>query len=174
MTRARDVSTPTALVLLNTTSFTAQSSVSFNNVFTSTYDNYRILFHAFAASANSVITLRLRLSGTDTTTNYRSERDVGYQSSPSAAANVSGTDDMYIGNVISTQSETGVTVFDIFSPALARKTVVSGTAGLAENSTDQLTMSFYNVQTDATAFDGFTIGAGGTLTGTIRVYGYRN
>jgi hypothetical protein len=52
------------LTLLNTTSFSGVSSQTFNDVFSTTYDNYKIIYAAEAGSTVSN-TIRLRVSGTD-------------------------------------------------------------------------------------------------------------
>ncbi len=57
------------LVLLNTTSFSAVSSQSVNDVFSATYENYFLLVRTTASSDN--INIRMRVSGSDdSTSNY--------------------------------------------------------------------------------------------------------
>jgi hypothetical protein len=60
------------LVFIGRTSYSSVSSVSFNNVFTSTYTNYVTYNQFTSTSANtSDVFIRMRLSGTDSTTaNY--------------------------------------------------------------------------------------------------------
>jgi len=53
------------MVLLNTTSFSAVASQSINDVFSTTYRNYRIVVNISSASASDFITLRMRVSGAD-------------------------------------------------------------------------------------------------------------
>ena len=60
---------PQGLVHINTTTFSAVSSVSVNNCFTSAYENYLILGNVIGTAGTS-IAARLRASGTDATTNY--------------------------------------------------------------------------------------------------------
>lgn len=61
------VDSKTGLILLNTTSFTTQSSVSLaNSTFNSNYTNYVIYFN-WAMSSGSAINMRFRASGTDAT-----------------------------------------------------------------------------------------------------------
>ena len=53
-----------------TVSFTSASTISLNDVFSTTYDNYRIIFRS-TTSTTGQIKLRLRVSGSDnTTSNY--------------------------------------------------------------------------------------------------------
>ena len=176
MTRARDVASQGGLVLISSSAFTTQASISFNNAFNSTYDNYKIVFHATANSASGTLQMRLRLAGTDTSTNYRSERLIGTDTTTQAYPNTSGTDDFCIGNVHVSGSGTTIANLDIYSPAIARTTLVEGSGGLTEGANpNQVQYNYYGLQTDATAFDGFTIlPSAGTITGTIKIYGYRN
>ena len=58
-----------SLVLLGTTTVTAQSAASLNNIFTSTYDKYMIGL-SYATSTSSNLRFRFRESGSDITTGY--------------------------------------------------------------------------------------------------------
>ena len=59
------------LKLINTTTFSAVSSQSVNDVFSATYDNYKIVCQ-FSSSADQEVFFRLRASGSDLTTSvYR-------------------------------------------------------------------------------------------------------
>jgi len=53
------------LVYLNTTSFSAVASQSINDVFSSTYDAYRIVMDLLGSEASTGLRFRLRVSGSD-------------------------------------------------------------------------------------------------------------
>jgi hypothetical protein len=57
-----------ALTLITTTTFSASSSVSFNSVFSATYDRYLVVGSMTSSAAGVNHNLRLRASGTDNTT----------------------------------------------------------------------------------------------------------
>jgi hypothetical protein len=60
------------LTLINTTSFSAVSSQSFDDVFSATYDNYKIFYRYLKATTTSDAQLRMRVSGADNTSaNYK-------------------------------------------------------------------------------------------------------
>ena len=152
----------------NTTTFTGVSSISLNGCFTSTYDNYLIMFNS-TSSAAGVLTARLRVGGTDA-----SADDYNQQRTNSAATSVSGAratgQTSWLGSNFSTGL--GVMTMNLFRPALAATTLI-----LASSSRETNT----NIDTDnwglghnlATAYDGVSfIMATGTITGTITVYGY--
>jgi hypothetical protein len=71
MARPREASKGAGtMVLINTTSFSAASSVSINDVFNATYSQYKIYTDLTNVSADSTLYLRLRVSGSDAATNY--------------------------------------------------------------------------------------------------------
>lgn len=172
MARPREASKG-ALVLINTTSFSAQSSVSLNNIFSATYDNYRFIFTTTSNSATGYLYMRLRSAGSDISgTNYFSSvTQAGYGSTQ--LSNDNG------GNSQSTWNRFGY--YDGTADALT----ITGDILLPFSSTHT---SFNNLKARqgfggewstgvykaTTSVDGITIyPAGGNITGTISVYGYR-
>jgi hypothetical protein len=149
--------------------FTSVSSVSLDGVFSSTYDNYKIV--AFVkGSADAAGKFRFRTSGSDNTTSnywwggyyqgYGSTTTINPETGGGAvnAATISGV-----------SSLAGGFAADVFSPYLTDYTLVSAPSADSYNRQ-------YSIQFRATtSFDGFTFYPGsGTITGTIRVYGYKN
>ncbi len=60
------------LTLINTTSFSGVTSISLNNVFSATYDNYTVYLNITSFTASPTITIRMRASGSDnSSSNYR-------------------------------------------------------------------------------------------------------
>jgi hypothetical protein len=155
------------LVHINTTSFSAVSSVSLNDVFTSTYDNYRIVVSS-AFSSDQSLRARLRLSGTDASgTTYYYQRVTG-SGSTAASTGESSIGHFYFGDCSGNLSAWSI---DMFNPAKASETQTL-TLNVRGNNSIQ-TVS--GVHTTATAYDGITFfPTSGTMTGTIRVYGYQN
>jgi hypothetical protein len=170
-------SAPTApgLVYITQATPTAVQSISINDCFSATYANYLILAN-FTASvgANGALTMRLRSSGVDATTNYNQVQinstsegvinSTGYLSQTSFA--FGQIDPTY--NVLSSQ-------LNVFNPFATDKTLAMGTyqVRLSTGRYDQRITSEYH--SDATSYDGFTIITSGTsVTGIIRVYGYAN
>ena len=165
--------TAPGLVYITQATPSAVNTVSINNCFTSTYANYFIVIDLTAAVGTGIITARLRLSGTDATTNYASQRVGGQATTVYAGSNVSGTDDFYFGSIEGTPAGC-VWQTNLFSPALARATVGVGTAGYP-SSGGSVVEHLWNNHTTATAYDGITVNYSGTsFTGTIRIYGYQN
>ena len=157
--------TGAGLDLIVTQSFSAVASISLDNVFTGDYDNYRIIVPVLVSEIAS-LELRMRLSGTDATTNYERQRLTAESTTVTASRASRASMDLtthYTGY--------GLTTLEIASPYLARATNIMS---LSINS--QPSTRWYGGQhTTATAYDGFTIYPGdGTITGTISVYGYKS
>ena len=156
------------LVLIDEESFSAVSSVSLNNVFSATYENYLIKAN-FTTSASNEVAMRLRASGTDATTNYRGTylRVPEGTGGPTSANHA--TDRLEPGYAdIGAKSAIEI---QLFGPNSADDTMAVSVGANYANDT-RYTQAF---QTDSTAFDGFTLytAAGALLTGSIRVYGYK-
>ena len=149
-------------------SFSGSSSVSLNNVFSSTYDNYRIVVNVDSTSASNEIWLRLRLSGTDTNTNYY--RSGWYVTN----ANTSGT--WYVGNpgseviLVDGGTDTKTASVDVYYPNKNTETNFSGFSRAPAQSN-----TFGCHQYSTTQFTGFSlITSTGTMAGNVAVYGYKD
>ena len=165
------------MVLLNTTSFSGVSSQSISDVFSATYTNYKILTSLTAIAADTSITLRLRVSGSDASGADYNSGIIAYSVGGGVMGSFSETAKtaFWFG-----QADTGVGVAayacstDLFNPFDAVYTRIIN----SRHSTD--TGGNYFVQNDAgrhqqnTSYTGFTVISSGTnaLTGSISVYGY--
>lgn len=152
--------------------FTGVSSVSLNNVFTSAYQNYRIIVQG-VSSVNQLLRLRLRVSGTDNTT-----ADHNTQSLAANGTTVSGGRDtaqtsFVIGEFRTTtaQSTYAVDLYNSQSSTLQKIFTVQGTDAVNAG----IVRIYGGVKTNTTSFDGLTIFLDAdNMTGTMRVYGYNN
>jgi hypothetical protein len=155
-----------------TVTFTGVNSVSLNGVFGSSYENYRLIIRATTSTAGDG-DLRLRVSGTDATTNYSKQTwasysgasTLGYQETSQSIARIVTID----------TSSGGWAAYDIYRPSLAVATAFVGMTGKSSANAVAINLNTLNHST-ATAYDGFTIlptvATGGTITGTVAVYGY--
>ena len=175
MTRARDVATQGGLVLLNTTTFTAQSSVSFDNVFSATYNNYALVMD-LVSSANETIRLRYRVSGADnTTSNYVHHIQFLSTGSASYSASVGTASSAFITSSDGITSSKSVNL-NVFKPFATDYTSMIGLHNLssASGNNPYLGGVVQGAFVATTSFTGFSVFPGsGTITGTISVYGYK-
>ena len=156
------------LVHINTTTFSAVASQSFNDVFSSTYDYYRIIATGLT-SGDFYLHLRFRVGGVDNTTasSYRSQRIKG--AGASVSANLSTDNSMSVGcwrlNGFNSN------VFDILNPFLVEETVLHLSNNRDNNPTE--VSVFTGIHEQSVSYDGFTLfPSSGTLTGKLSVYGY--
>ncbi len=157
------------LVFLNKTDFTTSGTVNINNVFSTTYDNYQIIIVAKATTGTKAnATIKMRVSSTDTSTNYVSERIYGTDATIGASRNERGTDEGYVGD-IGTLDDTSALTINAFSPFLTKATTW---IGQNFSSQDTLLVPVAFTQTDSTSFTGFTALFSTNCTGSIYSYGY--
>ena len=151
--------------------FTGQSSVSLNGVFSSAYTNYRVNISITDYSAGAGLNLRFRTSGTDNTSSgysWASRFNYSYNSGYFGSAGNPGTS-VEIG-MQEIDAKGAASVLEIFEPFSSNRTMMN----FAFN-TIYRTGNGGCMYTNTTSFDGFTIyPASGTSTGTIRVYGYKD
>jgi hypothetical protein len=153
------------LTLLSTTTFSAVASHSVNDVFSTTYDNYKIVFNA-VGSTDLDLEMRFRVSGSDNSTaNYNDQLLLARSTTISGAR---------------ATSQTSATIFALRTEDTEFEMLVVNPFKTA------LTM-FHNLGFDAdggvalravvgrfnltTSFTGFTLFNSGTMTGSVSVYG---
>jgi hypothetical protein len=150
--------------------FSAASSVSLNGAFTSTYDNYRIVISS-KASADTDFNFRIRTGTTDLsggTDYFYGSYYIGSTSSQAAASiNRTNASNNFIGAI---GSWNGTTCMDIVAPFIAEVTTWT-----VFSSMRFLLLTAGSLNNNSTSYNGFTVfPSTGNITGTIRVYGYRN
>jgi hypothetical protein len=169
MTRARDIATQGGLVLLNSTTFTAQTTIQFNNLFSSTYDNYLIDYRVDTLVADTLY-LKMSIGGTPTsgTTNYAHSRN--YWTTTQNALNNGGSNG--IDSIpFASLSAGGVASgsINVFSPFRASPTTFQGISNYTT-----LGEIMYARHSLSTSYDGLTFTCSNALSGTLKIYGKRN
>ena len=165
-----------ALVFITGATYSAVTSVSLpTSTFSSTYQNYLVIFNNTTATSNCNLTLRMRASGTDATagtyqnmlkkvTNVNTEAIIGTNSQTS----------FFMGDQSATTPYTAIV--NVQAPNLAQRTVIypqiySETTGTSQN-------SFVGSSsiTDGTQYDSLTLisSVATNITGNYKVYGYVN
>jgi hypothetical protein len=159
----------TGLTLISKTSFSGVLTHSVNNVFTSTYRNYKYIVDITATSAASTsLSMKLRESGTDTSTNY-DNITINSAGTVYTFRNDTGTNHWPITFIYSGSPDKSFGSGEILKPNLASKTMWS-VFGRYEATT---LWSAVGIQTDSIQFDGLSLIAGtGTMGGSISIYGY--
>jgi hypothetical protein len=168
---APTTSTPMG-VLINSTSFSGVSAQSLNNVFTSTYDNYRIIMPITGLVADATITARLRVSGADNSNNAYTTVLVSGNGAAASSTSTSTTSFDLSSVDGPTSAFRYVISFDIFRPQKVDRTLFIGTVGTFTSAGASVVSSIWGSQENSTSFDGLTILSSANITGTIQVFGY--
>jgi hypothetical protein len=164
-------STP-GLTLINTTSFSAVASQSINDVFSTTYDNYKVLIN-INSSPTDALTLRLRVGGADNSSNnymwagYTIESNTVFLNAMGSSGAVSS---YRIGN---TYGNTSTAELLIANPFKTQQTQFhSKNASYSTVSNWAVDQVLSGTTTVTTSYTGFTILiASSTITGSVSVYG---
>ena len=159
------------LVLLNTTNFSGVASQAFpNDIFTSTYDNYLLVYRVTGTSAGTSFTIRLRAAGVDASgANYERAGSFYNTADTRTAANATGATS-YSTGAIDTTIITGGQIL-ILSPKIAEQTTfVQNTAVLSSSAFGVASVAARH--TLATSYDSLNfIPAAGNISGQIAIYG---
>ena len=162
---------PGLVLISSTTIGTTVTTVALTNIFSATYENYRIVLSGGTASATSDGSFILGA----TTANYYSAFQYNGFVSPFSGT-FSGSSNVASAGTVFSYSANGLnSVIDIFSPFSTARTGYSFTALQIATTGNRWQGSGF--QDSATSFTGMTFStqSGNTLTGgTIKVYGYAN
>lgn len=162
-----------ALVLVKAeTAFTAVSSVTVDNVFTSTYNNYKVMIRYETGGSGVELRMRLRVGGVSAATNYNYNQMI-FDNTTSYAGRASSQTTMVVSGQTN-GSFKSVAYAEIFSPAVADATgfIILNAPNQGAYTVPQVGQNSGNHST-ATAYDGFELlTTSSNTTGTYTVYGY--
>lgn len=155
------------LWFVNLTTFTA--SASFDISLPTTYNNYRIVMHVTGASTTNETRLQMLSGATPSTASY-TNYIIGGPNSETISAAASWK----IGGSYSTVQDMTASI-DLISARIAQKTHFLGNTWGSNSAGGLLIGTNVGKHDVALAYDGirFTTSTG-TITGTVRVYGYQN
>jgi hypothetical protein len=153
------------VVVKSETAFTSATSVTADNVFTSTYTNYLIVVRS-TTTANAEQFWALRVGGVTAATNYNYQRLEASNTTIAGARSTSQTKCAYgqAGTVMSSSA------FILSGPNLAEATTAITLVGNQGASGGITIQSYAGIHTTATAYDGIEL-TGGTATGSYTIYG---
>ena len=161
--------TTQGLTLINTTSFSGVASQSINDVFSATYDNYKIVLYCRTSeTSETVLRFRLRSGGTDNTNNWNSLADWTSNSVLGSGSNDSGQAYgvfCFGGNLVTASEALVAAPFLAFNTGIIVKS-------MEQSNSDQYTSTHGLYHSQTTSYTGFTLyPAAGTFTGKIQVFG---
>jgi hypothetical protein len=167
---------PPGLELIKAQTLSAVSN-DITSVFSSSYDSYKIVVSNFSSGTSTVRTISMRmLSGTtpDTSSNYGWMYHFAYGSNLGGNSSSQGTTGWELALASSRSGQ--LLTMEITNPFAA-----AATGLVYQSMTYQNDVTSYIIRQGggghnvATSYDGFRIyGVTDSLSGTVRVYGYRN
>lgn len=154
-------------VKITTQSFSASSAVNVNDVFSSTYKNYKVYLNMTGTTAVNTF-FRYRVGGADNSTaNYNYQRLI-LNNTTFNNAKGSGDTQGTFADVTNVNSNQDITFFNPFESKIS----YAYATGTYDQSPSM--QFFYSAFTLTTSFTGFTVyPAAGTITGELTVYGMK-
>jgi len=158
------------IVRISTTSFSASSAVNLNDIFSTTYKNYMVMFQITSASGTGNLQARMRVSGADnTTSNYYSVYDYIWVSGATAGSTKSNAATQFQFSFIS-DAQMAIP-FTVSNPFESTQTFVAAPDFMAGDGYKVNTAGWFNAATSFTGMSFFP--TTGTITGEVTVYGMK-
>jgi hypothetical protein len=156
-----------------TVDFSGASSVSINDVFSATYNNYKVLLRLTAASEDLTPSLRFRVSGADNSTaNYSRTAFFAGSDGTSGTNNTSGATSYGLGTFDTTVPTYHLHDMLISLPFATDYTILTNLSTTRNGSANNFVNAescFFNA---TTSFTGFSIIAStGNFTGSVSIFG---
>jgi len=157
------------LVLIESATFSATTSIITGAVFSATYKNY--LFLMVCTTSNDDTSLRFRAGGTTTTTDYVYAQPGAYNTSPYSASSTGQTNGSSFGAVAGGSVGSMSSVF-IANPFVTNKTLVSYLTPWTQGTSLMVNKTTSGFLNNSTSYDKIDMTAPGNITGHYAVYGY--
>jgi hypothetical protein len=158
--------------ITSATAANTATSLSVNNCFSATYDNYLIMCDMKTAT-ESAFSIKLRVSGSDSSTGYYQS---GFWASDSTAAlNAIATANGTSFSLRDIGTDKALHTINVSNPFAAIDTTILVNGIQGWNGTRTEAVVTHGAHHVSTSYDGFSlISSSGNLTGIVRVYGYSN
>jgi hypothetical protein len=148
-----------------------------SNVFSSDFDNYRIVMSGLnnASTTTRQISIRLRTSSDDTSANYYGQIQFAYGAAIGGIVSQNATTSAELFSMSQSTPAGNSATFDICGPETATLTTWYGQRWAYQaNVATFVAGTFWGCMNTSTQYTGFSIiGNTDNLSGTVRVYGYR-
>jgi hypothetical protein len=164
--------TPYGLTLIANVSATAAASIIVDNVFTSTYTNYKVVFTGTSSTPGSLFGV-LRAAGADIGGSGYFNGGVTVQFSTGGVTGRAGNGETFMYFTQTSGSDLLSSVsFDLINPQGTSRKGFGGFAFRGDSFGAYIANGETNFTTSATGIKIYP--SNGTLTGTVQIYGYRN
>jgi len=167
---AKTVSAAGLVVVKAETAISAAGSVTADNVFTSTYTNYRINL-VYNTSTTNDVSLKLRAGGSSASTNYNRQTFTS-TSTTNTGANSTGQSSLIVGPNSNGTRRCYATI-DVSGPETSDQTAFQVNVTLFQGDNAGRIFFSYGMHDTSSAHDGFELlVATGNFSGSYTVYGY--
>lgn len=174
--------TPYGMTLVASQAITNSALVAFDNVFTSAYENYLIVLDAKAIGASGTTTQirsRFRTGGVANTSGsyvYVVTQATSANTGPTNRAWSTGSTEAELADILSNSAVNNALSLEVFSPQVTDHTRWNFHASSFGSSSSSVAWQISSGAFYATtSFDGIQFSlTSGNITGSIRIYGYRN
>ena len=155
------------LVPLSTTTFTSQTTVTVDSVFSATYDNY--FMNLNLSTSGGTVSLTLRSGGVDQANGYYGNAVGAIFTGASLQYGTQSNNASALGLFAQSANRAN---FWLNSPnSSTLRTMINGT--YTENG-NYVALTFGGARATAAAHDGLKLTCGSNMSGTLRIYGVRN
>jgi hypothetical protein len=166
---------PFGLTHIATASVSASTGLIMSNVFSSAYNNYKIIINATGTANSQRLAARLRAGATDySSTHISGTSNFNIGSTDNTIFRTITTDSIDLGFISAGATIPCVYTFDLSSPFLASQKTYSGTLHSQNGGVVNLAGTLGGYSSDTTSRDGINIFSASNWSGTVRIYGYRN
>ena len=159
------------LVLLNTQTFSAATTVSFpDNTFTSAHNAYSFVFNCTGSTAVN-IRARLRAGGVDNSSGVYNRAN--WESITITSSRESNETSLLVGETYDSDMKRRIMSFHLFDPQVSGRYTSGHTTSIADLNGDVYPIQRYHGVEVTTSYDSITFFPNtGTITGSISCYGY--
>jgi hypothetical protein len=166
------------LVHINTTSFSAVASQAVESVFSSTYKNYLIVVNITAVSADASVFVKLRSNTTDASANYSYASTVATENTDTLAnERAQGvTTGWAVSSLDAGSNQTGYYGFNLslYNPFLVSVTTQINQQTNLTSVGNLRVVSGGGYHSNVASYNGINvIASSGNITGSIKIYGYK-
>jgi hypothetical protein len=167
------INTAGGLVKITDATFSAQSTISVDNCFSATYNNYLILLNDLVGSQGLDVAIRMRVSGSDATAANYTFQYLEVSSSTVTGSRSSSQTSSRLGSARTDAQGCDIRAY-VYRPFIATETNFA--TGVNYDASSGATISQYvGNHSLTTSYTGFTLlCSAGNVTGNLRVYGIRN
>jgi hypothetical protein len=173
ITSGKDV----GMVLINATTITAQTTVNIDNIFTSSFRNYRIVTALTTIAGSGGIYMKMRAAGTTNSNSNYAFAATGYISNNAGTNGYSnglsntGFELGYVANALGGLFSNDMM---LYNPQQTQYTTFTSDSVTTFNSTNNYTWASGGLMSVTTAYDGLALSGPANMTGVIRIYGMKD